>query len=224
MRQSFRRLFATVTRRRESATSLWRRAWVPLALILWVAGLGVGLEALWSFSYTPGTSAEAPSQFPQQSIVHLDSTRPTLVMFLHPQCSCSRASLHELEVLLARAAGRIAVTAVMAPDPDPASGAGSALSNQARALRGVDVVSDERGDAASVFGAQVSGQVLVYEPSGALAFSGGITSARGHEGDNDGLDVAVAIALGRVAAGRQTPVFGCLLGTSPSAVTIGGRP
>ncbi len=222
MRRVFRRLFVAATPRRDSAPSLWCRAWLPIALVLWVGGLGVGLEALWSYSYTPGPAAQAPSQFPQQSMVTLDATRPTLMMFLHPQCSCSQASLHELDVLLSRAPGRIAVKAVMAPDPDPASGTGADLRAQARTLRAVEVVSDDEGQMALAFGAQVSGQVLVYDPSGALVFAGGITSARGHEGDNDGLDTAVAIAQGRATAGRQTPVFGCLLGTASSPVPPGG--
>lgn len=218
----FRHVLGSPTRPRHSAVGFLRRFWVPMALVLWVGGLGVGLEALWSYAYTPGPAAEAPRQFPRQRGVTLDGTRPTMLMFLHPQCSCSQASVHELQVLLSRAPGRIAVRAVMARDPVPGSGAGVSLRAQAEALPDVEVISDERGDAARAFGARVSGQVLVYDTSGALAFAGGITSARGHEGDNDGLDLAVAIALGRRPTGRQTPVFGCLLSEASGPPTPGG--
>jgi hypothetical protein len=45
-----------------------------------------------------------------------------------------------------------------------------------------------------------------------LAFSGGITDSRGHEGDNDGADAILEIVSGPgVRAVARTPVFGCTL-------------
>ena len=45
---------------------------------------------------------------------------------------------------------------------------------------------DDDGAEARRFGAETSGQTLLYDARGALAFSGGITGARGHAGDNAG--------------------------------------
>jgi hypothetical protein len=48
-------------------------------------------------------------------------------------------------------------------------------------------------------------------------FSGGITDARGHAGDNDGRDAVEAYLTGGVPGCTQTPVFGCpiAVGTTP---------
>jgi hypothetical protein len=56
-----------------------------------------------------------------------------------------------------------------------------------------------------------SGQTVLYDNEGALLFSGGITGARGHAGDNAGRTSLVEL-LNRGAAGRsRTSVFGCPL-------------
>jgi hypothetical protein len=83
---------------------------------------------------------------------------------------------------------------------------------------------DEDGAEAARFGAATSGQVLVYGRDGALVFSGGITAARGHFGDNEGSKaIAHFVADPRPAAEvrerspadasagnlARTPVFGC---------------
>jgi hypothetical protein len=198
---------------------LLRRAWAPLLFVLWLVGLGAGLDALWAYSYTPGPAARAPERWPAQSAVRPGTARPTLIMFLHPLCTCSQASIHELGVLLSRVPAGVAglaVRAVVAGAPD-ASADASALATQAAALPGVEVVVDERGTVAAAFGALVSGQVLVYSEDGALVFSGGMTQARGHQGDNDGLEAAMAVASGRLPRARTTPVFGCLLREDQSA-------
>jgi hypothetical protein len=48
-------------------------------------------------------------------------------------------------------------------------------------------------------------------PDGKLAYSGGLTGARGHEGDNDGERAVLALAGGRVPPRNQEPVYGCSL-------------
>ena len=53
-------------------------------------------------------------------------------------------------------------------------------------IPGVEVVSDEDDAQSAAFGAAVSGQTLLYDREGRLIFSGGITAARGHAGDNAG--------------------------------------
>ena len=62
-----------------------------------------------------------------------------------------------------------------------------------------------------VFHAETSGQTALYDATGNLLFSGGITSARGHEGDNDGRAAVVSLLTSDGAEERETPVFGCPL-------------
>ena len=64
-----------------------------------------------------------------------------------------------------------------------------------------------------------SGQVLLYQPSGRLAFSGGITPARGHSGDNPGSDAVLSLVRREARQADGVPVtcrvFGCPLFDNP---------
>ena len=44
-----------------------------------------------------------------------------------------------------------------------------------------------------------------------LTFSGGITAARGHQGDNDGRRSVLASLAGTATGLPMTPVFGCYI-------------
>jgi hypothetical protein len=72
-------------------------------------------------------------------------------------------------------------------------------------------MTDEDATQAAVFGVAVSGQTLLYDAAGRLIFSGGITDARGHSGDNAGRGALVSLLNGRASTVTRTPVFGCLL-------------
>ncbi len=83
------------------------------------------------------------------------------------------------------------------------------LWRSAAAIPGVMLFSDEDGLEARQFGAATSGQTQLYAPNGMLLFSGGITIARGHEGESAGLDAVMAfLTLGK-ADHPQCPVYGC---------------
>ena len=58
--------------------------------------------------------------------------------------------------------------------------------------------------AASWNRSKTSGQVVVYDAKGALLFSGGITAARGHMGDNAGRDRITALLRGDTAASGES--------------------
>jgi hypothetical protein len=72
------------------------------------------------------------------------------------------------------------------------------------------------------FRAETSGDALLYDEHGRLLFSGGITVARGHAGDNAGLGAIEALVRGDTNVRRQTPVFGCAL-NDWAAVRIGAE-
>jgi hypothetical protein len=52
---------------------------------------------------------------------------------------------------------------------------------------------------------------MLYGSEGNLLFSGGITAARGHEGDNAGRSAIISCLTKSEAERNQTPVFGCSL-------------
>ena len=71
------------------------------------------------------------------------------------------------------------------------------------------VVNDVEGVEARRFGAQTSGTTSLYSPDGRLLFSGGITSSRGHEGDNAGEDALTQAISGSPACPK--PISGLWL-------------
>jgi hypothetical protein len=187
------------------------RAFVA-ALLAWCLSVGAGLAALWAYADTPGPAATASETWPSDSGVPQNQFLPTLVVFVHPKCPCSRATIGELARVMARVP-RGTVTQVLFYRP---AGADSAwertdLWDAAAAIPGVKVRSDEDGVESRRFGALVSGQTLLYDPHGRLLFNGGITMARGHAGDNDGSTAVAQMLTGATPSTSRTPVFGCFL-------------
>jgi hypothetical protein len=84
------------------------------------------------------------------------------------------------------------------------------LWRSAEAIPGVTVRADQDGNEARCFQAKTSGHVALYDVHGKLLFSGGITSSRGHSGDNAGRSAIMKLLKHEMAVG-ETPVFGCSL-------------
>lgn len=180
---------------------------------LWALVVGAGTFFLWGYENAPGVkSRSAPSAYPVESGILKDGARPTLVMFAHPHCPCTRASLAELSRLMTVTRGRVAVHVLfIKPDGAGAAWVESDLWASAAAIPGVHVAADEGGREAVRFGAGTSGLTLLYGADGRLLFSGGITAARGHEGDNAGRDALVGLLTDEKGGASETPVFGCQL-------------
>jgi hypothetical protein len=195
------------------------RSWVwALLAVLWLGSTGTGLYLLWAWDNTPGTSATARDEWPAESRLARDYGRPTLVMLVHPQCTCSRASLSELAELLTRAHPR-PKTYVLFLRPTGFSDGWEQtdLWRTASALKDVTVLRDDEGVQAARFGGATSGQTFLYDARGALQFSGGITAARAHAGDNAGRSAVVAFVNGSAPGTTRTSVFGCPLFDRPPA-------
>jgi hypothetical protein len=78
-------------------------------------------------------------------------------------------------------------------------------------IPGVSVVVDDEGVESGRFHAATSGQTMLYDKEGRLLFSGGMTSARGHAGDNAGRAAIASLLVKDEAQQSTTPVFGCPL-------------
>ena len=98
-------------------------------------------------------------------------------------------------------------------DVTPAKGAkeqGASIMESIQAGRGwAGEFLVQRRDGSS-FVAWISNTPL-YDAGGQLRFSGGITPARGHAGDNAGRSAIVALVESASSAPVETPVFGCSL-------------
>ena len=172
----------------------------------------IGTGFLWNYENTPGLAATAPEQWPGDSCIVRASDRPTLVMLAHPHCPCTRASIGELSRLMTQAQGRVTAYVLFVKPSEVSDGwEQTDLMKSAAAIPGVTAVRDEDGLEASRFHAATSGQVVLYAPDGKLLFSGGITSARGHAGDNAGRSAIVSLLTRDEATQGKTPVFGCPL-------------
>src|SRR5262249_23058238 len=145
--------------------------------------------------------------WPPETACRLSADRPTLVMFVHPQCPCSRASLDELATLITHCQGRVAAEVVfLVPPSASADWAQTDLWESAARIPGVVLRPDRGGAEQRRFVARVSGEVFLYQSDGRLAFHGGITAGRGHAGDNPGRSALEALLVGNRLSGRSTPV------------------
>jgi len=173
-----------------------------------------GILGLAHYANRPGEPADAPENWPVGPALERSTTTPTLVMLVHPQCTCSKASLNELERILARAGGENRVRTILvfaAPESMGREWIEDDLWRKAKSLPDVRVVQDPGSRLIQAFGAFTSGQTLLYDASGALIFKGGITGARAHEGDNTGRQAITSILQGRLPVSAETSVFGCSL-------------
>lgn len=189
---------------------------------LWLLIVGTGIVIVLDYENANGSVGNTPKRWVSSTPLPLDATRDTLVMFAHPRCPCTRASLEELNRLLARSDGQIAAHVLFfRPKGYPDDWTKTDLWRAAAAIPGVTVGEDIDDALARKFGAETSGFVLLYNPRGELLFSGGITGSRGHAGDNTGEDTIISLATGKFFDVWQTPVYGCsLLNSSNCQNTI----
>ena len=189
-----------------------RAPWVWLAAALWLVCASVGLYFVWAYDNSPGVAAQAPQAWPSRTALVRAADRPTLVLLAHPQCDCTRATLGELAEVLARTpAPPKTYVLFLRPTIFTEGWEQTALWRTARSLPNVTVLRDDDGAEARRFGAETSGQTLLYDERGTLAFSGGITGARGHAGDNGGRATLLALLSRSGGDRRGSNVFGCPL-------------
>jgi hypothetical protein len=208
-----------------------------------------GWYQLARFSTTPGVQASAPARFPSDAdtiraipaslTAGSEPRSPLLLVFIHPRCSCTPATLEQLDTILgsirtpvqtdlvvyrsrvldrAATAGDASLSLhararsqpVPHQDPAPLSGFTNPLHHPAQ------VVPDTNGLLARRFGAATSGEVILYSADGRLLYQGGITPMRASTGES-----LASIALRRAlvngeAQSKTFNVFGCPIFTLPA--------
>jgi hypothetical protein len=201
----------------DAKTSAKRHRWPIVLAVAWLAVTLTGLCLIEQYANTPGTAAEPPKHWPAETGLTLNPAGPTLVMFVHPHCPCTRASLSELQRMIAHCSVPVTPWIVFYKPASMSAGwEQTNLWDTALAIPGAHVISDLDGVEASRFRATTSGQTVLYDSAGKLLFSGGITGARGHEGDNAGETAIEELVNSASSDCRQTPVFGCPITTTPS--------
>jgi hypothetical protein len=193
-----------------TALSSRRSYTLPLIVAAWVLVVSAAIVWTWHYKTTPGLASRPPAAWPASA--ELPSSRMTLVVALHPLCTCSEATISELARLMSSIEERPAVYALFydyQPAVKPVST--TSLWRRAAAIPGVTALRDRDGAMAKSFGAETSGDVIAYASDGRLVFHGGVTAARGHEGDSFGRQRLLAVLRGQTPDRRDSPVFGCNL-------------
>lgn len=189
--------------------------WLYVIVAAWCGVAASGMAWLGNYENSPGIAAHPGARWPSQSRISPNESGATLLMFAHPQCPCTRASIRELSVIMSRSPDSLRATILFAqPDGFDRQWLESDLWRTAAAIPRVSVMADRQGAEAAAFGAQTSGQVLLYNEAGELKFQGGITPFRGHSGDNAGRSAILAAANRSTKTDSQQSecfVFGCPL-------------
>jgi len=181
-------------------------------LVLWAGLVTAGFFALWRYkaASAPVSESGSPAVWPAASGLQPSADRATLVLFAHPKCPCTHASVTELAKLMARLHDRVELrVAIVRPTAVPPDWDDTELVSRATAIPGARVSHDDGGVEAARFGVVASGHVLVFDRGGRRLFSGGITSSRGHEGDSFGLRRIDSLLTVGTADRADAPVFGC---------------
>jgi len=181
------------------------------AALIWVVTIGAAVRSVRAFESTPGRAAAAPARWPAASSIAPEPGTWTLVMLVHPHCSCSRASVAELAAIVEQAPRNVR-TYVLAFSPHEYGPEWSRTDvwDAAARLPRVRLISDVDGREAKRFGGFTSGQTFLFDPHGTRRYSGGITLLRGHAGLNSGRAEVIRLVKGGSGPGTH-PVFGCAI-------------
>ena len=187
-----------------------------LAIVAWLLFIFLGMRVLWDYDYSAGNTATAPSELPPIHGISGNTGRATLLMFVHPHCPCSRASVVELAVIMTRSQHRVnGYVMFLQPAHYSHEWVQTELWDSSAVIPEVKPLVDNEGRYAKMFGAKTSGQTILYNAAGHLLFEGGITESRGHMGDNLGQMQIISLLNRESITSRETPVYGCPLFSDP---------
>ena len=162
-----------------------RRIFAYALAVVWGLALVPGIWYLLAFETTPGLQSSPASAWPAHFVPEQDPRLPTLVVALHPRCSCSQATLAELE----EAAKHFdhpynAILLIDVPRGADYQWREVSFYREAQQALHAKVILDEDGRLAASFGALTSGEVFFYSAADktsrrSLLFAGGVTGSRG---------------------------------------------
>ena len=184
----------------------------PYVVSVWAMALLVGGYLLTDYSLDAQTKAKSVANWPESCRLPVFEGELHVVVFMHPKCVCSRSTLVELKRALQRTKAAPQISFVFyCPADQELAWAQDELWALTEGVKNSEPMVDLNGDEAKKFGVQVSGHVMLFGQSNERIFSGGITSARGHEGDNLGGRMLAAFLDGENPPGAEPPPFGCRL-------------
>jgi hypothetical protein len=188
------------------------RIWLVGALCAWSAAILGYWGVLAAHSLTPGREQPPPPLRPTHAWIQSAAGRHLLIMAVHPQCPCTRASAENLARLIAKFHDRLeCIVLVYRPRAAGDEWSDTDLVASLRQQPNTRIVIDVDGLEALALGMSTSGAVALYSPDGRLRFWGGLTTERGHAGDSLGTDAITEILNGRQPDHISQSVYGCQL-------------
>ena len=189
---------------------------ITLFGVVWILGICFGIWQLLKYENSPGINSKPPVSFPKNSSLKTTRGIPTLIVFVHPHCPCTRATISELAQILTRRKEALKTYVVFFRHSKlPVEWVKTDLWEYVERMKGVEPIIDEAGKEMKIFNVLTSGHSLLYDEKGKLVFSGGITASRGHVGNNIGRSTVVALlnnkTLNTVGYNNKYKVFGCPL-------------
>src|SRR5713226_2378081 len=125
---------------------------IAVAAAIWVGTVAASYRVIQRFETTPGRAAVGPKSWPAESKLLRNHEAPTLVMLVHPQCSCTQASLQELQAVIEKSPRAMRTYVVVyRPHQMKAGWEKTDIYDAATRLRGTHVVVDEDGREAKRF-------------------------------------------------------------------------
>lgn len=174
-----------------------------LLITLWLFAVASGLMVMTVYSTKPGNAERTLTAWPESSVLKRPPHTKTVLFYLHPHCPCSHATVRELERVVAEAPHVFVQAICFVPEGESIeSWCQGSLFDSAQRLSKSTPFADSGGMEAKRFGISTSGHVMLFDELGNLRFSGGVTSGRGHEGENRG-SLALKSQLGTLPTSRS---------------------
>ena len=202
-----------------SGICLVNNKWIKIVIcFLWMGGVAYGMQQILNYENTSSPSAPISIQWPAE-VPKISTDGAMLIVFMHPQCPCTKATVDELAWLMTHCHGKLSATVFsLNPSVSPEKWGPNNLRIAVEKIPDVHYLEDPDGETARRFGVTTSGQCLLYDKIGSLLFEGGITGSRGHSGDNPGRRAIVNLVFQGKSQTHKTAVFGCGL-FNPSTVS-----
>src|SRR6185437_15339828 len=152
-------------------SSRMSRKWLSAILSFSAICTLTGITLLFNFDQTAGAVSAVPSRWPGSGAVERPSGTDTLLVFVHPYCACTVATLHEIASLSAGSRGRgrqLSTTVLFYRPRNSGWQPGSLWRTVTDAIPGAKQVWDDDGREATRFGARTSGFAVLYDAQGDL--------------------------------------------------------
>lgn len=189
------------------------RIWIIiLAISIWLGLIVWANKILLEYDNQVYETNNHPQTWPAKTKITFSLRQPSLLMFVHPRCPCTRASLEELNRLVTNFPNRLNCWIIfLKPETVTDNWYQTDLWRKANKMKDLRVYLDQNGKEATLFSVKSSGRVLLYDTNMHLIFSGGLTASRGHEGDNLGKSTIEKYLKTHKLTTNSSPSFGCPL-------------